>query len=171
MARGPIGIVLSHLSILQDALDSGYETIWVMEDDIQVIRDPHEISKLIEKLDQKVGKTWDILYTDRDTRNKAGKYVPANNYAKRFTKRKEIGQFIQTGARYGAYSMIIRRNGMKKILDFIKKYKIFLPYDLDIYMSESLKLYTVSEDVVISDPQALSDNGTPSYLKKTMSPS
>ena len=30
MARGTIGIALSHLSVLQDALDSGYETIWVM---------------------------------------------------------------------------------------------------------------------------------------------
>ncbi|MFI5334690.1 MAG: hypothetical protein ACHQT8_05960 [Chlamydiales bacterium] len=32
--------MLSHLSILQDAFDSGYETIWVMEDDIEVVRNP-----------------------------------------------------------------------------------------------------------------------------------
>lgn len=44
MSRGAIGIVLSHLSILQDAYNSGYNTIWVMEDDIQVIRDPHELT-------------------------------------------------------------------------------------------------------------------------------
>ncbi len=69
MSRGAIGIVLSHLSILQDAYDSGYETIWVMEDDIEVIRDPHELSDLIERLDRKVGEdNWDILFTDRDTR-------------------------------------------------------------------------------------------------------
>lgn len=31
--------MLSHLSVLKDALDSGYETIWVMEDDIHIIQD------------------------------------------------------------------------------------------------------------------------------------
>ena len=40
LARGPIGICLSHISVLQDAYTSGYETIWVMEDDIEVIQDP-----------------------------------------------------------------------------------------------------------------------------------
>lgn len=37
LSHGAIGIALSHLSVLQDAYDSGYETIWVMEDDIEVI--------------------------------------------------------------------------------------------------------------------------------------
>jgi GR25 family glycosyltransferase involved in LPS biosynthesis len=40
MSRGAIGIVLSHLSILQDAYNAGYQTIWVMEDDIEVIQNP-----------------------------------------------------------------------------------------------------------------------------------
>ena len=69
-ARGTIGIVLSHLSVLQDALDSGYDTIWVMEDDIQIIRNPRKLSKLIAKLDALVGKNgWDVLYTDQDSKN------------------------------------------------------------------------------------------------------
>ena len=62
MGRAPIAIVLSHLSVLQDAYDSGYETIWVMEDDIQVIRDPKIIPGLITKLDKLTGKQWDILF-------------------------------------------------------------------------------------------------------------
>ena len=56
MSRGAIGIVLSHLSVLQDAYDSGYETIWVIEDDIQVIQDPRLLSSLIDELDATVGK-------------------------------------------------------------------------------------------------------------------
>lgn len=51
LSRGSIGIFLSHLSVLQDAYDSGYETIWVMEDDIEVIKDPNIISDYIEKLE------------------------------------------------------------------------------------------------------------------------
>ena len=54
MSRGAIGIVLSHLSVLQDAYDSGYQTIWVMEDDVEVIRNPHLLPDLIEELDQLV---------------------------------------------------------------------------------------------------------------------
>ncbi|MBS0628279.1 MAG: glycosyltransferase family 25 protein, partial [Verrucomicrobia bacterium] len=117
MSRGAIGIVLSHLSILQDAYDSGYQTIWVMEDDIKLIQNPHNLSSLIKKLDQLVGKGgWDILFTDQDTKNQNGDYVPCKGYAlrpnftpinpARFAERKAVGPFTKTGARYGAYSMI-----------------------------------------------------------------
>ncbi|NGX26897.1 MAG: hypothetical protein K940chlam6_00823, partial [Chlamydiae bacterium] len=51
MSRGAMGIVLSHLSILKDAYESGYETIWVMEDDIEVLQDPTILSDLIDQLD------------------------------------------------------------------------------------------------------------------------
>ena len=44
LARGAVGCLLSHLSILQDAYDSGYKTIWIMEDDIKVINNPHKLS-------------------------------------------------------------------------------------------------------------------------------
>lgn len=178
MARGPIGIVLSHLSILQDALDSGYQTIWVMEDDIQVIQDPHMISDLIDELDDLVGrKNWDILFTDRDTKDKNGNYVSCYSYAwrpnftpknpNRFAKRVDVSpEFTKIGARYGTYSMIIRRSGMKKILNFIKTNRIFLPYDMDFYMPDNIHLYCVREDVVSTLCNALSDNGSPNYNKQ-----
>lgn len=41
MSRGAIGIVLSHLSVLQDAYDSGYNTIWVLNDLNVVFHDPY----------------------------------------------------------------------------------------------------------------------------------
>ncbi|MCB1117633.1 MAG: glycosyltransferase family 25 protein [Chlamydiia bacterium] len=176
MPRGSIGIVLSHLSVLHDAFKSGYETIWVMEDDIEVIRNPHLISDYIEKLDGLVGTDgWDILFTDQNTKDQTGKYVYCNSYAKRpnfeprnpniFSLRKPVGRnFFQIGARYGAYSMIVRRSGMKKLLDFFDKYKVFLPFDMDFYLPEGIKLFTVSQDIVSTDPRALSDNGRCGYL-------
>jgi len=178
MARGPIGIVLSHLSVLQDAYDSGYETIWVMEDDIQILQDPHLISRLITRLDSFVGrKNWDILFTDRDTKDQNGNYVPCLGYAyrpnyyppnpERFAKRTPLGNdFMKIGARYGTYSMIVRRQGMKKILDFIKGHQIFLPFDMDFYQIPTVNIYTVINDVVSTQPQALSDNGGPNYENK-----
>lgn len=176
MGKGTIGIVLSHLSILQDAVDSGYQTIWVMEDDIQVIQNPHMISDLIDKLDALVDSKWDILFTDQDTKDKNGNYVSCYSYAwrpnfvpenpLRFTKREDVSpEFRKISARYGAYSMIVRRSGMKKILKFIKEHKIFLPYDMDFYLPPKIKIYTVREDVVSTLPNALSDNGAPNYQK------
>lgn len=177
MSRGAIGIVLSHMSILQDAYNSGYETIWVMEDDIQIIKDPHLISGLIDKLDELTGKKgWDILFTDQDTINRNGDYIPCRGYAKRpnftpsnpdkFLQEPTIvsADFKKISARYGAYSMIVRRSGMKKILDFIRLYKVFLPYDMEFYFPNGIQLYTVREDIVSTLPDALSDNGRPGYL-------
>ena len=177
MSRGAVGIVLSHLSILQDAYNSGYETVWIMEDDIQLIQNPHNLSGLIKKLDQAVGKgKWDILFTDQDTKNQNGEYVPCKGYAlrpnftpknpSRFSERNSVGIFTKTGARYGAYSMIIRRSGMSKILNFFKKHQVFLPYDMDFYLPNDIQIYAVQEDVVSTEPTALSDNGGPNYLKK-----
>ncbi len=178
MSRGAVGIVLSHLSCLQDAYDSGYNTIWVMEDDVEVIRNPYLISEAIVKLDKLVGKDgWDILFTDRDTKNQAGHYVPCLGYAKRpnfapgdpkrFARQEIISShFRKIGARYGAYSMIVRRSGMKKILNFIKKYKIFLPYDMDFFMPNDIHIYAVQDDIISTHINALSDNGGPAYEQK-----
>src|SRR3990167_7530741 len=171
MARGTIGIVLSHLSVLQDALDSGYETIWVMEDDIEVIRYPRDISDLIDKLDRTVSRDrWDILFTDQDIKDANGNYIPSYGFAKRpnfipsnekryYVRKKVSKEFMFIGSRFGATSMIVRRSGMQKILDFIKQYKIFLPYDMDNYMPESIRMYSVIDDVVSNQPKAISDNG------------
>lgn len=173
MARGTIGIFLSHLSVLQDAYDSGYETIWVMEDDIYVCRNPNEISNTIANLDALRGKNgWDILFTDRDIRDRNKKYVPCAGYARRpnFTpdnyaralEKQEIGLGLRTiGSRYGAHSMIVRRSGIKKILDFVYKYNIFLPYDMEWQNVPNLQMFTVLTDIVTNLHDAISDNGTP----------
>ncbi len=179
MSRGAIGIVISHLSILQDALDSGYETIWVMEDDIECIRNPHQISQLIEELDSLVGKNgWDILFTDRDTKNQNGQYVPCTAFAWRpnfapanpskFGFRQVISSNIsRIGARYGAYSMIVRKSAMIKLLNFFKTYQIFLPFDMEFTLPNDISLFTVNNDVVSTMIRASSDNGGPNYKKNT----
>jgi len=178
LSRGAIGIVMSHASLLQYAHDCGHETVWFMEDDTQIIRDPRLLSTLIEKLDKRVGaKNWDILFTDPDTKNQKGEYVPCTGFARRpnftpykperFAVTKIIDKdFRKIGARFGAYSMIIRRSGIEKLLTFLKKNKVFLPYDMEFYLPQDIQLYTTRYDVVSTMPQALSDNGAPRYLNK-----
>jgi GR25 family glycosyltransferase involved in LPS biosynthesis len=177
MARGTIGCALSHLSILQDAWDSGYETIWIMEDDIEVKKDPRILSGLIHKLDILVGNNhWDILFTDRDMHNGEGNYNPCYGSGRRpdyfsssndfYIKKIVSEDFWQVGARFGTHSMIVRRSGIQKLLQFFKTHQIFLPYDLDFVLPEGIKLYAVLEDVVTNFAKAPSDNGEPNYLKK-----
>ncbi len=178
MSRGAIGIALSHLSVLQDAYDSEYETIWVMEDDIDVIKNPHMLSDLIDELESLVGKDgWDVLFTDPDTKNTRGEYVPSYGFAWRpnyypsnpnqFSQRHDInGDLKKIGSRFGAYSMIVRRSGMKKILDFMKQYRIFLPYDIEYVFPPDIRLYSARMDIISTQPSAPSDNGAPNYEKK-----
>ena len=178
MTRGAIGIVLSHLSVLQDAYDSGYEMIWVMEDDIEVKAHLSLLSELIDQLDRLAGEDgWDILFTDPDTKNGLGTYVPCDSYAwrpnytpanvERFALRIDLSSDLKrVGSRYGAYSMIVRRSGMEKILEFLKTYSIFLPFDMEFTQPDDIRLYSVTRDVVSTCPGAISDNGVPRYLEK-----
>lgn len=181
MARGTIGIALSHLSVLQDAYDSGYQTIWVMEDDIEVIRDPNTLSSVIDELDLLVGSNnWDILFTDRDMRNRQGNYTTSYYAGRRpdfiaFTRSNDYARktrisprFFQIGARSGAHSMIVRRSGIKKLLQFFKAHQIFFPYDMEYILPREIKLFTVVDDIVSNFPQASSDNGGPNYLRDSL---
>ncbi len=177
MSRGAMGCALSHLSVLQDAYDSGYHTIWIMEDDVEVIDNPGQIPELIQKLDSLVGD-WDILYTDTDTKDSAGYHVPCRAVAARLNFNVEpLSSFLQRfypisndlsriGMRYGSYSMIVRRSGMEKILQYFKTYGIFLPYDMDIWLNPDLKIYSVNKDIVSHRAGAPTDNCEPQYLNK-----
>jgi GR25 family glycosyltransferase involved in LPS biosynthesis len=177
VAPGAIGCVLSHLSVIQDAFHSGYETIWIMEDDIEIIQNPHLISDRIQQLDTLVGKDgWDILFTDQDSKGQDGNYVPCLSHSvrpnftpanpKRFAERVVLGaNFKRIGARYGSYSMILRRSGMEKILNHYKNYGIFLPYDMEYTMPNTIRLFAVIDDIVSTQPMAPTDNGRPDYKK------
>jgi GR25 family glycosyltransferase involved in LPS biosynthesis len=174
MSPGNIGIVLSHLSVLQDAYDSGYNTIWVMEDDVEVIEHPQQLSMYIRELDT-LASGWDILFTDIDTKNRQGTRIPCRSMAARPNFPQQplshyLSQFYpisnqisKIGMRYGAYSMIIRRSAMNKILAYYKKYHIFLPYDMDFWLIPDLHMYTVNKDIVSTIFNALTDNRSPGY--------
>ena len=63
--------------------------------------------------------------------------------------------------------MIVRRSGMKKILDFLKTYKIFLPFDMEFVQPDNIITYTLGYDVVSTKPNSPSDNGGANYKKRT----
>lgn len=173
MSPGAVGCLLSHLSVLQDSYNAGYETIWVLEDDVHVLSDPKQLPSLLKKLDL-IDPKWDILYTDRDPRGPGGEYIACMAVAPRpnfthmslsyYQYREQVSaDFILTRSRYGTYSMILRRSAIKKILDFIKGHHVFLPYDLDVNYVPGIRLYTVSRDIISNRIDAVTDNATPNY--------
>jgi len=171
--RGMIGCLLSHLSVLYDAYCSGYQVIWVCEDDIEVVRDPTVLSNYIDDLDRLLGREhWDILFTFREYRGPQGQYlIPhGGNYRPNLEKRPQEEFDIdspispdlrQIGPRFGTHSMILSQGGIKKILDFYQAYGVFMPYDLDLVLIPGIKMYSVMEDVVVNQFDSGSDIGSP----------
>jgi len=168
LSRGAIGCILSHLSVLQDAYDSGYQTIWVMEDDIRIVQNQHEISELIDQLDS-LAPDWDVLFTDYETKSADGTrfycgairprpFVPLHSLHYYLDRVNLNGNLLKLGLRFGAYSMVVRRSGMKKLLDYFKANKIYFPYDIDYRFAPDIQMYSSSKDIVTTISGAESDN-------------
>jgi GR25 family glycosyltransferase involved in LPS biosynthesis len=155
LSRGAIGCTLSHLSILQSALNANHQTIWILEDDFTVNADPHCLSEYIEKLDAITDKSWDILYTDDtahfDPFTPGTVYrpdMPDIDFEPLYEHKALEDDFYHIGGRCQTHSMVIRRSGMQKILDFEKDRGIYLPYDIEISFIPGIKLFNLSQNVV-----------------------
>ena len=183
LSLGALGCYLSHLSVLQDAYDSNYETIWVLEDDIEVLDDPRKLSDYVDMLDDLLGKDgWDVLFTDQDCRSRTGQYIIAYGACEHpdmdcsvqartkddYTLKKNISPYFrQISARFGAYSMIIRRSGIIKLLEFSKKHLIYQPYDLENYLMPDIRRFSLRYDLVTNMLNALTDNEKPNYKQES----
>ncbi len=166
---GGMGGCLAHLSILDDGYGSGFETIWILEDDFTVNGNPHDLAGLIRELDECVGADgWDVLYTDDDDyytaqnvkANCGSKYWlrPGMPMTERLIERTAVGDhFFKIGGRTQAHSYIVRRSGMKKIIDFIKERRLFFPFDTELPCIEDLKLYNLRFDLVHGRDRKYSD--------------
>lgn len=178
ISLGAIGCTLSHLSLLQDAYESGYENILIMEDDIKVVKDPRILDNYITLLNEKVGEgNWDVLYTDphRNQKNFLAICFHKNSFSRPYFKNTIFSNpskvdmysnlymnidnnFMKIKCRYGAHSMVISRSGIKKILSFYEKYNMYIPYDVELAIIPEISLYCLTFDVVttlneISDTQ------------------
>jgi GR25 family glycosyltransferase involved in LPS biosynthesis len=174
LSRGAVGCLLSHLSVLQDAYDSGYNVVWIMEDDIRVVSNPHEISFLITTLNH-YAPDWDVFFTDNEVKGGGGVPVPCMMIRPRpLVQLQPLEYYLQRtaltsditkiGMRFGSASMVVKRSGMKKLLDFFKTYKIYFPYDIDYFFVPGINLYACPRDIVTNIAGGESDNGRPGYL-------
>jgi GR25 family glycosyltransferase involved in LPS biosynthesis len=171
---GQLGCMLSHLSIYQDALDRGLKVIWVLEDDVEVMRNPKVLTKLIQELNE-IDPEWDVLYTDLDFIKEDGTFVrslafpidkahPFPHPLSYYTRRINVSQNIQMiRSRFGTASMIVSERGMKKALHyFTTNDDILWPYDIEFHYIPDIKQYGVINPVVTNGHFSynFSDTGT-----------
>jgi hypothetical protein len=74
-----ISRALSHISIIKDAIDSGYEHIWIMDSGTELRRNPHDLSIYVAKANEEI-PDWTSLYTDYSERDQADQLKPLTKF-------------------------------------------------------------------------------------------
>ncbi len=159
MLKGEVGCLLSHVSAIKDAYDRGYKTAWIFEDDIEFSENPHQMGNLIKKLNI-LDPGWDILYTDVDSKNSSGETILALASDFRPDRAVEVSlsyylfrprvsdDFLLVRQRYGLYSYIVSRKGMKKIYDYFTHVNLWTAIDIDIHYIPTIQQYSTVRDIV-----------------------
>jgi GR25 family glycosyltransferase involved in LPS biosynthesis len=168
LGRGALGCYLSHLSIWQGAWEMGLQRIWVLEDDVELLKSKHVLEARIAELDQRVGpEGWDILYTDPDPRRGlnpltawiCGTLPKRPDFASQHKmKRTPLSDALETvSARYGTYSMVLNRSALQKLLTFFRHYGLFGPIDGDLHLVPGLREFVCRDPVVTNCVAGVSD--------------
>lgn len=157
---GAFGCALSHLTALNHAYDSGFPIIWVLEDDFNIIKDPHALGELIQTLAE-LDPEWDVLFTDDcdwfEIPFLSGSVWRPDSPSidgKPFLRKEMGGQFVQISGRSQMRSTILTRSGIQKILEFAGR-GLFLPYPLEILFVPNLKIYNTLTEIVTGAPVSL----------------
>lgn len=156
---GHTGCLLSHLSVIKDAFDRGFNTIWIMEDDLEFVENVQQISTFFLPCLTSIDPHWDVFYTDTDTRNQKGEHVqalaldprpdqrlnPLPYYLYRHNVHKDI---MRIGQRYGMYSVILSRSGIKKIIRYLSHVHLWTSIDIDIHYVPTIREYASTRDLI-----------------------
>lgn len=157
--KAAVAIVLSHLSAIYDAYARGFQRIWIVEDDISILENPHLLPAYIQELETVVGPDgWDILYTDPDTRtgdarnerltrDQNGERPDLPRLDKHSPRNTISTHWFQYGTRYGTYSQCVSRAGMQKLLSFYHIFGIFSALDSDTHLIPGLRRYGLYQDL------------------------
>ena len=176
---GEYGCLLSHLSVLKDAYDRGFNCIWICEDDIEFLEDPNQIPELLEKL-SRIDPDWDIFYPDVLPRSLYNGYI-AHTFSTAYSARPDQeleapeyygkktpvdDEIMHIHRRTGTYAMFFSRKGIKKVLDYFTHVYLWSPIDVDLHFIPTLREYTARKDIVSNSLYAKSDTQEPIKTKE-----
>lgn len=177
---GQLGCLLSHVSIIKDAYDRGFNIIWVFEDDIEFVEDVNQIPQLLTEF-SRIDPDWDIFYTDIDQRALPEGYYYRPNFMAQprpdqplyplqyyFTRIQLSKNIMQTRYRWGTHSMVISRNGMKKILDYFTHVYLWAPVDVDLHLISGIREYSPIRDIVSNERFGVNDTSSDTRGESTL---
>jgi len=154
---------LDFLSVIYDAYKSKKNCIWVMEDNVQIAKDPVSLTTSLVELD-KADPVWDVLYTDVQANLETGSHeddmetfnlnrpdIAFGGLDQYIARAKQVGNFQEIGLRSGAYSFLLSRHGMKTILDYYHTYHFFVPFAKEILLIPGIHPYGLIDPVVTND--------------------
>jgi hypothetical protein len=175
MSSGQIGCLLSHISVIKDGYERGFKTIWILEDDIEILGDVDKIPLLLDELTL-IDPNWDVFYTDLNSRNAQGynlalaldprpdlPLMPLGYLLYRNVVSEDI---MSVRLRYGTYSYLVSRNGMKKILDFFTHVFFWRPIDIDLHSIPRILQYSSTKDLITNLSESPSDISSTNTLKR-----
>lgn len=164
LSGGEIGCFLSHLSIYQDALEKNLKTVWICEDDITFINDPHLLDDYIEEL-EKLDPSWDMLYTDHSTHGMGDQKT--RPYQENYTALHYpvSDNLLRIHGRHGLHSVIFSKSGLLKIMKYFRSNYLFSPLDVDIHYVPDLREYSVITPIATA-LNTTSDTSVGSSLNK-----
>ncbi len=156
---GALGCLLSHFSVYKDALERGYNLIWVLEDDADFIEDIRQIPGYLKTLSE-IDPDWDIFYTDIDCRNDAGGYFAfvVSSSPRPDQPLKSLGYYslklfageglLRVLGRYGTTSALITKGGLKKIVNYLSHVYIATAIDCDLHFIPEIREYCPTKEIV-----------------------
>ena len=164
MSGGMFGCFLSHVSIYQDAFAKGFSYIWVLEDDAKIVLDVQAIPSVLQELNQ-LDPDWDVLYTDLYSRSPDGaRIVPKPHTCRpdqekiQIEPRKDVSpHFVTTSFRYGTYSYILSKKGIKKLRNHFLHTFMWAPIDSDTHLIPGIHEYCMKNEVVTNFFEPSSD--------------
>ncbi len=156
---GGIGCYLSHLSIIKNAYEKNFNSIWIMEDDLIFHVKPEVVCEMLKKVNE-IDPEWDIFYTDSNNRDATGRFrigshpiippIHLDNKGRAYCNNVEVinDDFAKIRARGGTYSMILSKRGIKKIYETLSKLPILTPYDDVLPFLDDVRYYISRKPVV-----------------------
>ena len=175
--KSAVACLISHLSVIKDAYERGFDIIWVLEDDVEILEDPHILNTIIQDLSL-IDSDWDLFYTDLFPRKQKGtapnsieeksgtsqeiEYYTAEDMKRRrlrdtatppslfnFPQIENKGNGINLIRwRTACHSMIISKKGLKKILDYFSTRTLFDHIDRELHLIPDIRLYASQRDIV-----------------------
>lgn len=149
---------LSFLSVIFDAYKSKYDVAWIMTDEAKIVKNPNLLTGYICQINETY-PDWDILYTDMESNEHrplefdriAPPIRPDIDFENEdFYKARANGAYpiAKLGLRSGDYSFLISKRGMRKIINYYKMNKFFIPFAIEMQIIPKLRAFTLADEVV-----------------------